>query len=75
LQVAAARFIQMKDFASVENDYELQERAEKPEVGVADDGQLECAIGADQAPLRSKIGKDVEAEFFRWITCRNTGDE
>src|SRR5579862_853212 len=75
LQVAATRFVKVQDFAAVKNDNELKQRTEEPEVGVADDRQLQCAVGAHQAPLRSNIAKNVPAEFLTGIAGGHTRDE
>src|SRR5439155_18844484 len=65
----------MKNFAAVENNDELQQRAKKPEVGVADDRKFQSAVRTHQAPLRSEIGKNVEAEFLGWITHWHARDQ
>src|SRR5437762_13545137 len=52
LQIASSRFIQKHDFAAVENNHKLQQRAQKPKISIADNRQLQRAIRTHQAPLR-----------------------
>ena len=41
----------MQDFTAVENNHELEQCAEKPEIGIASDGQMQDPIRADKLNL------------------------
>src|SRR4030095_10228460 len=75
LQIAAARLVETENFATIENNDELQQSSEKPKIGVTDDGEFQRAIGTYEAPLRSEIGKNVEAKFFGGVAGGNAGDQ
>src|SRR5690348_9403796 len=63
LQVSAVRFVDMQDFAAVEDDHELEQRAEEPEVGIAHDGEMQGAVRPDYLELSAEVAKNVEAKF------------
>jgi hypothetical protein len=75
LQIAAACFVQVHDFAPVKNNYELQQSAQKPEVSVPNDRQFQCAVRPHQAPLRAQISKNVQSKFLRRVASRHASDQ
>src|SRR5580704_12536891 len=64
----------MQDFAAVKDNHELEQRAEKPKVGIADDGEMQRAIRSDNADLLEQIAENVEAKFPGRIGGRNARD-
>src|SRR5580704_14273052 len=74
LQVPAMRFVDVQDFTAVKDNHELEQRAEKPEVGIADDCKVQCAIWPDNLNLLDQIAEDVEPEFPGRVGGRNAGN-
>src|SRR5580658_8304121 len=64
----------MQDFAAVKDNHELKQRAKKPKVSISDNGEMQCAIRADNADLLQQIAKNVETEFPGRIGGRNARD-
>src|SRR5271163_3027067 len=74
LQVAAVRFVNVQNLAAIKDNHKLQQRAEKPEVGVAHDSEMQSAIRPDNASLLYQIAKDVKAKFPGRISSGNMRD-
>src|SRR5580658_1749290 len=68
------RFIDVQNFAAVKDNHELQQGAEKPEVGIADDGQMKRPVGPNDLDLLEQVAKNVEAEFSGRIGGGNARD-
>jgi hypothetical protein len=71
LQVPAVRLIDMQNLASVKDDHELQQGAEKPEIGIAYDGEVQGSVRPDDSNLLYEIAENVEAEFPGRVGGRN----
>src|SRR5580704_845714 len=74
LQQADMRFIHMQHVVPINHDRELQERCEKPQVGVAHHSPAENAIGADNLEVRKKIAKRIPAKKLRRISRWHSRD-
>ena len=62
------------NLAAIKDNHELQQRAEKPEVGIANDGEVQSAIRPDDLNLLDQIAKNVEAELPGRVGGRNARD-
>jgi len=74
LEVTAVRLVDVKDFRPVEDDDELEQRPEKPEVRVPGDGEEQNPIGPDEAPLLEELAKHVQPESSRRVGRGNLRD-
>ncbi len=59
LQITDLRFVHVQRIMAIHDDHELQERRQKPQIGVAHDGPAQDAILRDDAKLPAKIGKGL----------------
>src|SRR5580693_3223283 len=68
------RFVDVQNFAAVKDNHELEQCAEKPEIGIAHDGEVQRAIRPDDLNLFEQIAKNVEAKFPGWVGGGNARD-
>jgi hypothetical protein len=68
------RVVNAQNVVAVDDDRELEQRGEKPEIGVAEDGPAEDAVGADGSQLRGQVAEWIPAELFRGVGGGNVGD-
>src|SRR5271156_4712428 len=64
LEITNVRFVHAQDVVPVNDDGELQERGEEPEIRVAPNGPAENAIGQNRSHLNTEFAKRIPAEFF-----------
>src|SRR2546430_2572638 len=74
LEIAAVRFVKVQDFSPVKHNHELQQGSQKPEISIANDGQMQYAIGAHELKLFLQVAKNIEAEFLRRVRGRHFGN-
>src|SRR5258708_19538675 len=74
LQQAAVSCGDEEDVARIEDDVELQQRAEEEEVGISEDCQQQHAVLADEFALRPQIAQEIGTELFRGVGGRNFRD-
>src|SRR5271170_7604195 len=67
LQVADVRVVNVQHVVAIHDDRELQQRGEKPEITVAEDGPAEDAVSANGFDLRGEICEWIPAELFRGV--------
>src|SRR5215813_3463173 len=65
----------MQDSLPIENDFELQQRAEKPKIRIPHNGEPQSAIGASIAKMRKEVAKNVDAILLNWVRRRYARDE
>src|SRR5690242_20608659 len=75
LQVSAAAAGNVEDALTVEHDVELEQSAEKPEVGVTDNGEPKSAVPARAREVRRKIAEQIKTKNFTRIGGGNARDE
>ena len=74
LQVADVRVVNAQNVVAVDDDGELQQRGEKPEIGIAEDGPAEDAVGENRSHLYGEVAEGIPAEFFGGVGCGDVGD-
>ena len=74
LQVTDVRVVNAQNVVAVDDDGELQQRGEKPEIGVAEDGPAEDAVGANGFDLYGEVAEGIPAEFFGGVGGGDVGD-
>src|SRR5260370_15019785 len=71
LQIATACLVKVQDFTAVENNNELQQRAEKPEVSIAGNGQVQDPVWPDELDLFLQVTKYIETECPGRVSVRH----
>ena len=68
------RVVELQHVVAVDKNGELQQRGQKPEIGVAEDGPSEHTVGADGFQLCAQVAEGIPAEFFGGVGGWNVGD-
>ena len=63
----------MQNFASVKDNYKLQQRSKKPEVGVTGDRQVQNPVRPDNLDLLLEVTENIELEFPGRVGRGNAG--
>ena len=74
LQVADVRVVNAQNVVAVDDDGELQQRGEEKEIGIAEDGPAEDAVGTNGFHLHAEIAERIPAEFLGGVGCGDVGD-
>src|SRR5258706_16483854 len=73
LQIADLRFVHAQHVMPVNDDYKLEQRGQKPQVGVAHHRPSQYPIFGDNAKLSAEIGERIGPESPRQVSGGNTG--
>lgn len=74
LQITIMGVVHLEGFTGIGEDDQLEQSAERPKVGIADDAEEEHAIAADGFQIAPKFGEDIGVEFFLRIGGGEGGD-
>src|SRR5208282_6229541 len=73
-QLANADFVQVQDLRAIKEHIQLQQLAQEEEIRIAEKGEGEGAVAANQPELREQVAQKIRVEFPAGIGGGHAGN-